>query len=151
MVISGSWAKDRKKTGDVTGELLSGGTFALKKERGKVVVLNFWASWCGPCKVETPELSKLSTTLSSQNVQFVGLDVKDDKGSAQDFVTQNKIAYPMVFDQPARTALQLGRVPVQALPSTVVIDKQGRVAAVYEGAVQPADLQPAITALLKES
>lgn len=143
-------APDRKAPGHVTGDKIGGGTFALQELRGKVVVLNFWATWCGPCQVETPELSSFYREQDKNRVAFVGLDVKDSRPAVESFVTDNKISYPIVFDEAARTALQLGRVPMTALPSTVVVDKQGRVAAVYVGAVQPADLQPALTALAKE-
>ncbi len=82
---------------------------------------------------------------------FVGLDVKDTRSGATSFIKDNDITYPNVWDPKAKTALELGKVPMVGLPWTVVVDKQQRVAAVYSGAVLPADLRPALTSLIAES
>ncbi len=144
-------ANDRKTAGDMHGTLLDGGSFQLSTDRGKVVVINYWASWCGPCVAETPQLDALYREVKPKGIQFVGVDTKDEQSAAQAFVTDNHISYPIVFDQNAQTALQLGKVPALSLPFTVVIDKAQRVAAVYVGSVLPADLQPVLTSLNAES
>lgn len=143
---------DRKKPGDVSGELLDGsGTYALSADAGKVVVVNLWGAWCGPCKVETPQFQQVYLQTKDQGVTFVGFDVKDTKSKAQNFVTDNDITYPMVYDQATKVALQLGELPVQGLPLTVLVDKQGRVAAAYVGLTQPSQLKPAIATLVAEN
>ncbi|MHA3701529.1 TlpA family protein disulfide reductase [Jatrophihabitans sp. YIM 134969] len=143
---------DRKKPGAVTGELLDGkGTYSLANDAGKVVVVNLWGSWCGPCKVETPQYQQVYLDSKAQGVQFVGFDVKDNRSDAQAFVEDNQITYPNVYDQAAKVALQLGGLRVAGLPNTVLIDKQGRVAAAYVGIVQPSQLKPAIATLVAES
>lgn len=143
---------DRRSPGDVGGELLDGsGTYSLTADAGKVVVINLWASWCGPCKVETPQFEQVYQQTKAEGVQFVGFDVKDNRQDAQAFVTDNQVTYPMVYDQPAKVVLQLGNLPVQGLPLTVVIDRQGKVAAAYVGLTQPSDLKPAIATLVAES
>lgn len=141
---------DRKVAGQVTGSLIGGGTFSLAAERGKVVVLNFWASWCAPCRNESPGLDSLYREMKASGVQMVGLDVKDPNlDSALSFLKDYHISYPIVRDPNAETALELGNVPLSiGLPWTVVVDKQQRVAAVYNGEVLPADLRPVLTALL---
>lgn len=143
---------DRKKPGDVTGELLDGsGSYSLSQDAGKVVVVNLWGAWCGPCKVETPQFQQVYLASRAKGVQFVGFDVKDQKQDAQAFVEDNHITYPIVFDQATKVALQLGSLPVAGLPLTVLVDKQGRVAAAYVGLTQPSKLQPAIATLVGES
>lgn len=143
----------RKTAGDATAALLNGtGTFSLAAERGKVVVLNFWATWCPPCRVETPQFDALYRKVKSPTMQFVGLAVKDvSKSSVQSFVHDNDITFPIAYDQTAKSALQLGKLPLVGLPDTVVVDKQGRVAAVYVGPLTPGDLQPILTSLAKET
>jgi thiol-disulfide isomerase/thioredoxin len=143
----------RKIAGNVTGPLLSGGQFSLDANRGKVTVLNFWASWCIPCQTESPQYDNVYKAMKASGVEFVGLDVKENnKDAPESFIKDNAITYPSVYDQGGKTALQLGKVPlVVGLPWTVVIDKAGRVAAVYSGPQQPADLQPALQSLVAES
>lgn len=142
----------RKQAGDVTGPLLAGGTYHLSQDRGQVVLLNFFASWCGPCKVESPQLDSLYQQRKAQGFRLVGLDVKDPiKGQIQDFVANKKLTYPIVLDEPAKTALQLGNVPLAGLPASVLIDKQGKVAAVYPQEVFVKDLEPVLDELAKET
>lgn len=143
----------RKPAGNATADYLDGtDKFSLASQRGKVVALNFWASWCPPCVIETPELDKLYRSVKSQGVEFVGMTVKDpNKSAVRAFVADNKISYPVVYDETAKTALQLGKLPLAAaLPDTVLIDRQGRVAAVYVGPVTQGDLKPVLTALANE-
>jgi thiol-disulfide isomerase/thioredoxin len=142
-------AAQRKPAPAFTGELLSGGHTSLKASAGKVTVVNFWASWCGPCKVETPQFALLSNQLKTQGVAFLGIDTKDDKGAAQIFVKQNGIGYPIVYDQQGRTAITLGNIPAN-LPFTVLVDKKQRVAAVYFGGMTVPDLRPPIQRLVAE-
>jgi peroxiredoxin len=145
-------AARRKQAGPVRGTLLTGGEYRLSDDRGKVVVLNYFASWCPPCQTETPQFDSIYRERKAAGVQFVGMDVKDpSKSAAQSWLKDKGITFPVVYDEAARTAIQLGDVPMAALPSTVVIDKQGRVAAVYVGSVLPKDLTPALDELTEEA
>lgn len=146
-------AADRKEAGRVTGTLLTGGPFDLTTLKGKVVVLNFWAQWCAPCRVESPGLDSVYRATKAEGVEFVGMDVKDPvQGKVKSFVSDYNISYPIVYDPNARSALQLGKLPLSiGLPWTVVLDKNQKVAAVYNGQVQPADLRPVLTGLLSET
>jgi thiol-disulfide isomerase/thioredoxin len=142
---------DRKAAGTVHGDLLDGGTYSIAADKGKVVVLNFWASWCSPCRTEMPGFDALYRQDKSSTT-FVGIDTKDPStSSAKAFVSDNDISYPIVTDEPGKTALQLGKIPSGSLPFTVVLDKQQRVAAVYLQTLQAADLQPVLTKLAAES
>src|SRR5436305_12234629 len=80
-------AKDRKPAENISGGLLSGGHASLKSSAGKVVVLNFWASWCPPCKVETPQLDLLYRQVHTKGVDFLGVDTKDLRTNAKYFVS----------------------------------------------------------------
>jgi len=145
-------ADERKSVGTVTGTLMSGAPYALAAAKGHVVVLNFWAAWCKPCQTETPALDSLYRQVEGQGIDFVGVDTKEvSRDAATSFITDNHISYPMLWDEPGKTALELGHVPATALPFTVVIDKQQRVAAVYLSVVAPADLHPVLTSLAAES
>lgn len=145
-------AAKRKQAGPVAGTLLDGTSYALAQDRGKVVVLNFFASWCGPCQNETPQFDTVYRARKSAGVQFIGLDVKEaSKSNAQAWIQNKEITFPVVYDELAKTALQIGNVPITGLPDTVLVDKQGRVAAVYVGAVLPKDLTDALDQLVEEA
>lgn len=141
---------DRKKAGDFTGNLLTGGTMSLAQTAGKVVVLNFWAAWCAPCKTETPQFDLVYRQIKSRGVDFIGIDTKDVKSNAQSFVADFDISYPIIYDEQGETALRLGDLPQAALPFTVLIDKLGRVAAVYIERLSAKDLTTALDKLLAE-
>jgi len=145
-------ADKRKQAGPLAGTLLSGSGYQLSEDRGKIVVLNFFASWCGPCQNETPQFDQVYRDRKTSGVQFVGLDVKDPSKSASQAWLQNKqITFPVIYDEPGKTALQLGDLPLAGLPATVVVDRQGRVSAVYVGPVLPKDLTNALDQLAKEA
>ncbi len=141
---------DRKPAGNFTAPLLDGGKVSLSASRGKIVVLNFWASWCGPCKTETPQFDLVYRSLKNEGVDFFGINTKDDRDSAKSFVRLNDITFPMIYDEQGETAIRLGHIPDVALPFTVLIDAKGKVAAVYQIALSAKDLRTAIDALQAE-
>jgi thiol-disulfide isomerase/thioredoxin len=143
---------DRKPAADVHAPLLDGGkTYRLSSDKGAVVVLNFWATWCPPCRVETPQLDNVYRAYKAKDVTIVGVDTKDfPRSKAQAFVTDNQITYPMVYDEQGESIVALGSIP-GSLPFSVLIDKQGRVAAVYLGAVTPKDLTSPLNRLRAET
>lgn len=144
---------DRQKPGKVSGTLLNGGTYTLAQDAGKVVVVNIWGSWCGPCQVETPEFQQVYLQTRAQGVDFVGFAIKETSpDNTRSFVTDHAITYPIVYDPMSKIALELGNLPISAgVPQTVLIDRQGRVAASYVGQVRPSKLKPAIAQLTAES
>ncbi|MEZ5210338.1 TlpA family protein disulfide reductase [Gordonia sp. PP30] len=143
-------AKDRKPIGNVSGpDLLTGQTIDLDSYRGKVVVVNVWASWCPPCRKEATDLEQVFTQTQAKGVQFVGINFRDDKGSAQDFVRDRGLTYPSIYDYGGRSLAAL-RVPVGAVPTTVVLDRRLRPAVVYLKSVGPDELRDAIDRVLAE-
>jgi cytochrome c biogenesis protein CcmG/thiol:disulfide interchange protein DsbE len=121
---------------DFTLERLDGkGELSLASLRGKPVVLNFWASWCGPCKEETPLLQAASERWQEKGVTFVGVDVKDFRGDARDFIARYGVTYPNVYDGKGST---VGRYGVTGFPETYFVDAQGRVRHRIAGPVENA-------------
>ena len=101
---------------------------------GKVGVVNFWGSWCGPCLGEQPGLEALAKEFASKPVQFVGVNTRrDQKAAALAFVDQFGVTYPSVFNPDSSIAFSFR---VRFMPATFVIDRQGRVAAEFIGAIQ---------------
>jgi len=113
------------------GHELGGGTFSLKSERGKIVIVNFWASWCQPCVQEAPELSTYAWHVRHDGVVVVGVVFNDTVSSATDFAAHYGSLYPSIIDPGGTIALHYG---VISPPTTFVIDRQGRVAATLLGA-----------------
>ena len=121
----------------VEGETLEGERLSLDDYRGKVVVLNVWGSWCGPCRKEAPALVEAARELGEDDVAFVGINTRDssqDQGLA--FQRRYDVPYPSLFDPSGRTLLAFaGTLNPSAIPSTVVLDRDGRVAASILGEI----------------
>jgi thiol-disulfide isomerase/thioredoxin len=116
---------------------------------GKVVVLNLWGQWCGPCRTEAPEMESLAKR--APDVQVVGIDVRDPaREVAQDFVRDRELTYPSIYDPDGRVLLKLSGYPRNIIPSTIVLDKQHRVAAVFLRPVLAQDLLPVTQRLTAE-
>jgi thiol-disulfide isomerase/thioredoxin len=143
-------AADRKPAGTFTGELIDGGTLATADLRGEVTLLNFWASWCVPCRIEAPQLDLLYRKVKQDGVQIVGVDTKDARGNARAFLKDYDITYPIVFDEQGEVAVRLGDLPARGLPFSVLLDKAGDVAAVYIGMVTAKDLRGPLDTLTAE-
>ncbi len=125
--------------------LNSDGTLALRSFRGKPVVLNFWASWCEPCKDEAPEFARVSKKLGD-DVQFLGVTMLDGRESALEFVKHYDIGYDSVRDTRGVIAKRYG---VNGVPETVFIDERGRVVGIYIGAFRKGQLETAVLDLLE--
>jgi thiol-disulfide isomerase/thioredoxin len=132
------------------GTLLDGSAFRSSSLRGSVAVINFWGSWCAPCRVETPAFSQVASSVAGRGVRFLGVDVKEDRQFAQAFLDSRQIAYPSLYDPRGEVALAFRDYPANAIPSTIVLDRQGRVAAVYTAAVTEQDLRSVVDAVTGE-
>lgn len=130
-VITQLPAKDRHAVGQVSGTTLDGAHFDLADQRGKVVVVNVWGSWCAPCRAEAKTLAAAAADLTPQGVVFVGINTRDtSKDSARAFDRTYGITYPSIYDPFGKTLVAFrGTITPTAIPSTIVIDPQGRIAA----------------------
>jgi thiol-disulfide isomerase/thioredoxin len=127
-------------------------TISLADFAGKVVVINVWGQWCGPCRSEITELQKVYDTTRDQGVAFLGIDVRDnDIQAPRDFITDRKITFPSIYDPAMRTMIAFGgRYPATVIPSTVVLDREHRVAAVFLRELLAQDLLPVVKRLAAE-
>jgi thiol-disulfide isomerase/thioredoxin len=141
----------RASAPDFAGTLLDGEAFDSASLAGEVAVLNFWGSWCAPCRVETPAFSEVSEEYAGDGVRFLGVDVKEtDEQFALAFVDRFGISFPSLYDPRGEVALAFRDYPANAIPSTIVLDPRYRVAAVYTGAVQEDDLRRVLDRVLAE-
>ncbi|HEV7648223.1 MAG TPA: TlpA disulfide reductase family protein [Actinophytocola sp.] len=143
---------DRQQAPALSGEdLMSDKDVAVSDFRGKVVVLNLWGAWCPPCRVEAPELEKVFKDRASKGVEVLGINVRDENRSApQDFVRDTGLTYPSIYDPPGRSLLAWKGYPRSVVPSTIVLDKRHRVAAVFLRDLLASDLLPVVDKLTAE-
>lgn len=125
----------------VSGTTVNGKHLSLAAYRGDTIVLNFWGSWCAPCRAEAPALGQLSRKLQARGVRFVGVDIRDEPDSALAFMQQFNVSYPSISDPNDEIALDFrSTVPPADIPTTLVIDRDGRVADRIFGASSYAEL-----------
>jgi len=133
----------------VTGTTLAGSRLALAADRGNVVVLNFWGSWCAPCRREAPALAALAAHFKGTPVRFVGDDVHDSPAAARAFERTYAVGYPSLNDPGEQVALAFhGTVPPVAIPTTLLIDRTGRIAGRVVGEISYAGLLGLINRVL---
>jgi cytochrome c biogenesis protein CcmG/thiol:disulfide interchange protein DsbE len=128
-------------------QLDGGPEIPLSSYKGKVVVLNFWASWCGPCKDEAPVLTKWQPTLAARHGTIVGVDVLDVTSDAHRFIGEHKLSFPQLRDQDGS---RLKSFEVVGYPETVVLDRSGRIAATSRGPIDEKFFTTKVAPLLQE-
>ena len=132
---------DRGAPVDLSGTLLGGGTWSSTDHRGTIVVINVWGSWCPPCVAETGDLQAAwnQVQAAKQNVQFIGIDFREDAARGEAFRVSHKVTYPSLSDESGVLILALqGKAPTT--PTTLVLDTQGRIAARVSGMVATSTL-----------
>lgn len=144
---------DRQTSPDLTGESLlePGKQIKVSDYANQVVVLNLWGTWCPPCRAEAKELEQVYVNTKASGVQFLGIDLKDTRSAAEDFMRNNNLTYPSIFDPSGRSLLALNGYPRNAVPSTIILDRQHRVAAVFLTALLASDLEPVVKEIAAES
>lgn len=144
---------DRQQVPEISGEDLfdEGKQLSIRDFEGKVVVVNLWGQWCGPCRTEAPEMQEVHERLQDDGVQVLGIDVRDyDRSAPQDFMRNRGLTYPSIYDPPGRSLLKLSGYPRSTVPSTIIVDRQGRVAHVFLRALLASDVVPVVEKLAAE-
>lgn len=134
-----------KEAPDFTLETMEGNNFTLSDQRGKVVVLNFWATWCAPCRKEIPDFMELYNEMKDDGVLFVGVSL-DEEGwdKVRPYAKDMGINYPIMVDD-GNVSRQYG--PIRAIPTTLIINKKGQVEYVAPGMLTKEKLKPILTKL----
>jgi thiol-disulfide isomerase/thioredoxin len=124
----------RQPAPEFTATTLTGSRLSFSAYRGKVVLVNFWGSWCVPCREEAPVLATLAARYRPAGVAFLGVDVRDTAASAEAFERGFGISYPSVSDTSSTVTLDFtARVPIAGTPTTLVIDRTGHIAGAVFG------------------
>ena len=121
----------------LSGATLAGGSIVPGDYAGRVLVVNFWATWCGPCRREQPALSKLEAAQGSDGAVFIGVNFRDDAAAARAYVEEFSVAYESLLDPSGSVAYRFG---VPYLPATIVVDAQGELRFRVVGAVDEGTL-----------
>ncbi|MCS7100232.1 MAG: TlpA family protein disulfide reductase [Burkholderiaceae bacterium] len=109
---------------------LAGPNVRLREQRGQVVMINFWATWCGPCRVEMPHLNRLYEKYRPAGFQLLGVNIDEDPAQAQQLASKLNLRFPVLLD----SGKQVSRLyDLTTMPSTVLIDRDGRVRYVHRG------------------
>jgi thiol-disulfide isomerase/thioredoxin len=141
---------DRQPAPLLSGTTLDGERLDLSSYAGKVVVLNFWASWCAPCRAEARNLNAVYAQTKALGVEFVGIDIKDDATAARAFTRTKQVVYPSIYDQPGALLLRFRGQAPQSPPTTIVLDRQGRVAARFLQGVTETELLGPVQVIARE-
>ena len=132
-----AWGHAKLKVGDSFPEfnlkrLGRSGNVSSKTFKGKVVVIDFWASWCEPCKIELPGLNSLYGKYKDKGVEMIAINVDDEETKAKEFIAEHRILIPSLFDQGKALVQRLG---IASMPSSFVLDKTGKVRFIHSGFV----------------
>jgi len=140
--------KDRKEPANFTLPLLNGGNAALSSYRGKVVILNFWATWCPPCRAEMPSMETLYQRLKNQGLEILAVDIGEDAAAVQQFTRNNHYTFPVLLDRERTASSPYG---ITAIPTSFIIDREGKIIAMIVGSIRWDDPKviAAFDALLK--
>jgi thiol-disulfide isomerase/thioredoxin len=143
--------EDRPPAPTLGGTTLDGEQLDVADLRGQVVVLNFWASWCAPCRAEAKNLVAVARATEADGVRFVGVNIKDEASPARRFDEVNGVPYPSIHDQKGEVLLRFRTLVPQSPPTTLLLDRQGRIAGRFIQAVTETELLGPVQVLARET
>jgi peroxiredoxin len=134
---------------DFTLRQIDGPNLRLGEQRGRVVMVNFWATWCGPCRVELPQLARLHEKYAAAGFLMLGVNIDDDPAQARSLAARLGLKFPVLLDTDKKV---VGAYDLNAMPASVLIDRDGRVRQLYRGYREGAEVQyeQQLRELLKE-
>jgi len=112
--------------------LLNGGSASLSDYRGKVVILNFWATWCPPCRAEMPSMETLYQRYNNRELEMLTVNLRENAGTVRRFIQSNGYTFPVLLDADGRVGASYG---VEAIPTSFIIDRQGKIIGRLVGAI----------------
>ena len=139
--------QESKTASNFNLQLPDGGALSIEDLRGKVVMLDFWASWCQPCRDEAPALAQVYREYRERDVEFVGVNLWDDPGDAELFLQQEGHEYPNGIDAAGKIAISYG---VRGIPEKFFIGRDGSIARKFTGPMNPGLLREILDDLLEE-
>lgn len=135
----------RRQVPDIEMATVDGTVWTLSEMRGKVVILNFWATWCAPCRTEVPYLVALGDRHKKDGLEIAGISLDEDLSLVPKFIAEYKVTYPILIPDPASPWRALDNTP-----TTFLIDRQGRLIQTYVGAVPEETLRTDTLSALAE-
>ena len=134
LLAAASWSSAAVPVGanapDFTLKTLNGPNMRLQEQRGKVVLVNFWATWCGPCRKEMPHLNRIADKYKSSGLVLMGVNIDEDVRNAAEVAGKLKVSFPVLLD----TDKAVSKIyDLNSMPSTMVIDRSGKVRYVHRG------------------
>lgn len=143
--------EQENKAPDFTAEVNDGSTFILSEQDGKVILLNFWATWCGPCVAEMPAFEQLYEEYDKEEVAILAINCMEEKSTVDQFVSDSEYTFPIAYDETGEISQ---KYPTNGIPYTLVIGKDGTVKKTYLGArdaqTQYQEYKKAVDAALEE-
>ena len=136
---------DQRPATDFLAESLSGESLRLSDLRGKVVMLDFWSSWCPPCRREAPALAQVYGEYEGRNIEFIGVAIWDDRGRVESHVREFGLPYPNLLDDEGRIAISYG---VKGIPEKFFVDADGNLVRKFVGPMEAGALRAALDGLV---
>jgi thiol-disulfide isomerase/thioredoxin len=117
-------AREKRSAVDFSLKLVDGGTVTLSSLKGKVVFLNFWATWCPPCREEMPSMEILYQRFRNQGLELLAVDLMENSKTVSAFLSNNRLSFPAALDSNGRVSSYYG---IQAIPATFIVDQDGKI------------------------
>jgi thiol-disulfide isomerase/thioredoxin len=142
-------AAQRPLAPDISGATMTGGHLDVARWRGHTVVINFWGSWCAPCRKEAPGLAHVAADTRFLGARFAGIDIREEPSAGLAFERNYRIPYPSISDPDNLIAARFGTAAPVATPATYILDGRGRIAWAWFGATTYSQLELAVTGVAR--